>query len=634
MRRGGLRLFDELTSDLRYGVRSARRAPLFSCLAVVTLALGIGANAAVFVAVKSVLLDALPYADAERLVRVYSRNLDGSEERGDLSAGTISDIAERQRSFERIAAFTNYRSEAVYGGDPGPRIATFGWVEPGFFESLGVTVAQGRTFQDDDGTAALGAAPDLARVVVLTAGGWQRLLSGDPDVLRRDVSINGIPRTVIGVLPRDFVGPMGEVDFFYALDLDAASVHPFLGRNAYWLGLVGRLRPAVPLETAQRELTAIGADLAQEHPTENSTLGIAALPLHTAMVGDTRTPLLALMASAGFVLLIACANLAGALLSRALSRRKEFAVRAALGAGRGRLVRQLLTESTVLAVAGAAAGLLLAMFLLAILRGFAVPALPDYATLSLDRGAALAVALLGLVAGLVFGIAPALSVGRADPKGPLQDETDTASESRRARRLRGMLVAGQIALCISLLAGAGLLARSLWAMTTASRGFDPSGVLTVAVQLPLRNYPTPGSRTRFQEQFAERLRLVPGVDAVAHSTYVPGTWALPMGITLEGESPNEAQSFAGWLIVSDDYFRMLQIPLLHGRTFDAQDHAGAAGTIVISAGMARRYWPGREAVGARFRIGPDANSALLEVIGVVGDVRNDLTRWRWPLSSA
>lgn len=554
---------DTVLQDIRYSLRLFRRAPGFTVVAIVTLALGIGANAAIFGVVKSVLLDALPYAGADRLVRVYGRLLDGSLERGPLSAGTVNEIIERQRSFERLAAFQFSATDAVYGGDDSPRMAKVAWVEPAFFQALGVRAARGRMFNDDDGTSGLvplsggQLGPDTARVV-LTHAAWQRLFAGDPGVLGRDVPINGISRAVIGVLPRDFIGPMGEADFYFAVDLGPVLANPITVRRSHWLGLVGRLKPSVTHEAAQRELAAIAADLVSKYPEDNASLGVAAMPLRDAMVGDTRTPLLVLMASAAFVLLIACANLAGALLSRTITRRKEFAVRVALGAGRGRLVRQLLIESTVLALAGGAAGLLLAKVMLSVLRGVALSALPGHAEMSIDQAAVLVTGVIAVCTGLGFGVAPALSVYRLDAQDTLRDDTRGASESRRSRRLRGALVAGQMALCASLLAGAGLLARSLWEMTTAPLGFDPDGVLVAAVRLPPRDYPTPGARARFQEQFADRLRTIPGVNASAMATGVPTAVPSRVGFTIEGAPPNDAQIFVLYASVSDDYFRTLR----------------------------------------------------------------------------
>jgi predicted permease len=611
---------DTVFQDIRYSLRLFRRAPSFTAVAIVTLALGIGANAAIFGVVKSVLLDALPYAEADRLVRVYARFADGTNDRALLRAGVVHAIAERQRSFESLAALDSAR-DAVYGGDDFARIVRIAWVEPGLFKTLGVPAALGRTFHDDDRAIghvpASGAevGPDTARAVLLSHAAWQGLLAGDPGVVGREVRINRLPRTVIGVLPRDFVGPMGPADFYFAFDL-----RPALASGAGWLGLVGRLKPGTSHEAVHRDFDAIRADLARESQREK--LRVSAMPLRDAMVGSTRRPLLVLLASAALVLLIACANLAGALLSRGLSRRKEFAVRTALGAGRRRLVRQLLTESTVLALAGGAAGLLLAQSMLSLLRGLARPVLPVYAELSLDPGAVLVTAVLALCTGLVFGVAPALSAGRAEAQGALRDEARGASEGRRPRRLRGVLVAGQMALCASLLAGAGLLARSLWEMATAPLGFYPDGVLAASVRLLPRDYPTLEARARFHEQLSDHLRLLPGVDAVAIANKPPTVNPRRDPFTVEGLPPSAAPIMVVYASVSDHYFRALRIPLRQGRTFDASDREGGPGTAVISESMARGYWAPGEALGSRIRLG----GVSVTVVGIVGDVRNDLAR--------
>ncbi len=376
--------------------------------------------------------------------------------------------------------------------------------------------------------------------------------------------------------------------------------------------MIGRLVPGATVEEAERELAGIVADMAREHPADAFNLTVVALPLRADLAGDTRTPLLVLMASAGLVLLITCANLAGALLSRTLSRRKEFAVRSALGAGQSRLVRQLLTESTLLALAGGAAGLLLAALGLAVLRGLALPALPPYAELSLDGGAVVITMLVTLVTGLAFGVAPALSAARSDPQGALRDEARGASEGRRSRRLRGALVAGQIALSISLLAGAGLLARSLWAMTTAPLGFAPEGLLTVQLQLPWRVYDSEEKVARFFDQLEERLRALPGVTAVASASEPPRPIMNNNGLAIEGVTwpAGKGQPFIVCASVSADYFRTLAIPLLRGRNFQPADRLGGPPVAVISESMARRYWPAGGELGAHVRLGPEHRGAV------------------------
>ncbi|MBV9772511.1 MAG: ABC transporter permease [Gemmatimonadetes bacterium] len=612
---------DDLRQDLRFGVRSALRAPVFSLLAVLTLALGIGANAAVFGVVKSVLLNALPYRDSGALVRVYGRFRDGTNEQGGLSAGTITDVAERQHSFSSMAAFRSNPTDAVLAGTDEPRVVQVAWVQPAFFPTLGVSAAMGRLIRDDD-------VADTARMVLLTHPAWQRLFGGDPGIVGREVVTNGITRTVVGVLPRGFVGPMGDADIYYPLNLGPTLRDPVAVRGAGWLGMVARLKPGVAQDAARREMEVIADQLSREYPRDDGSLGIRAMPIRDAMVGDTRTPLLVLMASAGLVLLITCANLAGALLSRTLSRRKEFAVRVALGAGRGRLVRQLLTESLLLAVAGGVAGILLAMGGLALLRGLATQALPSYAELSLDRGALLFTSVLALLTGVVFGLAPALSVRRSEPQETLRDETRGASEGRRSRNLRGVLVAGQIALCVSLLTGAGLLVRSLLAMTSQAPGFGPDGVLAVAVQLPSATYQDPAAQTRFFGLLEERLRGLPGVTSVGEASAVPTDVKQHNGINIVGAPPpsSDAQPFVLYAPVSDDYFHTLRIPLRSGRVFGPQDRPDAPPTMVVSEAMARRFWPGGGALGAQLRMGPDPNSTPYTVVGIVGDVRNDPAR--------
>jgi putative ABC transport system permease protein len=615
---------DDLRQDVRLAMRSAVRAPLFSLLAVLTLALGIGANAAVFGVVKSVLLNTLPYADPTRLVQIFCPFRDGTQDRGALSAGTISDIRERQRSFASFGAF-QYPRDVVYTGEDAPHVMKAIWAEPSLFRTLGVSPFRGAGFRDED------ALHDTTVVVMLPYATWQRLFAGDPGVIGRGIRINGISRTVVGVLPRGFVPPQGEADFYLPLSIALFMRDPISVRGSHNFNFVGRLKPGVTPEVANRELTAIGAELERLYPKDNLGIGLTGLRLRDAMVGDTRTPLLVLLASAGLVLLITCANLAGALLSRTISRRKEFAVRVALGAGRGRLVRQLLTESVLLALAGGAAGLILAITGLRLLRGLALTALPSYADLSLDAGAVFVTFALALITGLVFGTGPALSVGRADPQGTLRDQTRGTSESRRTRRMRGLLVSGQIALCLSLLAAAGLLARSLWAMTTAPAGFNPDRLLTFTVQLPNAKYGLAALRVPFHDQFEERLRALPGVRGVAITSELPTTVGNTNGLFIQ-DSPwlsNEPVPFILTARVSDDYFQTLGIPIQQGRVFSTVDRADAPPVMVINQAMAQRYWPKGNAIGARVRIGPpDPRAPWITVIGVVGNVRNDPTHLR------
>ncbi len=623
-RRRRARWLDDLRQDLHYAARSLVRAPLFAALAVATLALGIGANAAVFGVVKAVLLDRLPYAEPDRVVRLYGRMRDGSNERGVLTAGGFVDVTERQRSFARLAAFESEPRDAVYGGgaDGGePRVVKVAWVQPEYFPTLGVSAALGRALRADD-------VADTVRMVMLTHAGWQRLAAGDPGAVGRSVLVNGLPRTVVGVLPRGFVGPVGDADLYFPLTLAPTLRNAVARRGAGYLSAVARLRPGVTVDAARRDVVAIADALSREYPRDDANRGMEVVPVRDALVGDTRTPLLVLMASAGLVLLIACANLAGALLSRTITRRKEFAVRVALGAGRGRLVRQLLTESTALSLAGGAAGVALAAAALAALRRLAAHALPQHATPALDPGLVLFALALAVGTGLAFGLTPALSVRQTNAQGALRAEGRGASASRRSQELRGLLVAGQIALCVSLLSGAGLLARSLWAMTNAPLGFAPQGVLAATLQLPGAAYRDPDAQARLFAQLEGRLRALPGVGAAAHVSALPTAVRQHNGVRVLGGPPvaDADLPFILFTTASDDYFRTMGIPLRAGRTFGPQDGPKAPPAAVISEAMARKFWPRGDALGGQFRMGPDPNATPHTVVGIVGDVRNDPAR--------
>ncbi|HEX6941981.1 MAG TPA: ADOP family duplicated permease, partial [Gemmatimonadaceae bacterium] len=431
--------------------------------------------------------------------------------------------------------------------------------------------------------------------------------------------------------PRDFVMPEGDEDYFYPVSIAPFMRDPISVRGSHNFDMVGRLKPGVSAEAADRELRAIGDELEKLYAKDNLGIGMLGVPLRDSMVGDTRTPIIVLVASAALVLLITCANLAGALLSRTISRRKEFAVRVALGAGRARLVRQLLTESVILAIAGGIAGVFLAIGLLATLRGLSLEAIPRYADLSLDAGALVVTFIVALLTGLAFGLGPALSVGRSNPQSTLRDETRGSTETVRTRQMRGVLVAGQIALCLSLLAAAGLLARSLWEMTHAPLGFNSDRMLTFTVQLPGTRYGTPPLRANFHAAFAERLRALPGVEGVAVTSGLPTAITNRNGLFVEHRpwGPNEPVPFMITSRVSDSYFETFGIALKQGRTFTSTDIPDVPPVAVINEEMARRYWPQGNAVGSRFRWGPpNPDQPWTTIIGVVGNMRNSPTALR------
>jgi putative ABC transport system permease protein len=609
--------------DLRFGIRAAVRTPLFSLLAIMTLALGIGANVALFAIIKPILMDPLPFTEQERLVRIFGHNTESGESQWGLSAGMIDDLKQAQRSFSHTAAFVSFPQEVVVGGtaDGRPQVGSALLAEPDFFALLGVNPLLGRTTFRPEELPTSG--PGL--YVILTYEGWQRYTGGDQEIIGDQISIFEVPRTVVGVLPSGFIGPTGDADIYLPLNLANNLANPIGARRSYSFGMIGRLAPGVSLDSAERELDVIAATIQRDHPDDVRGMRFNPMPLRTAMVGDARLPLLILLASAVLVLVIACTNLAGAMLSRALSRRKEFAVRTVLGAGRGRLVRQLLTESTVIAFAGGLAGTAVAIAALMVVRDVATVHLPYFSTPSLDPGALTAVVALTVLAGLAVGALPALVIGGSNPQKAMTEQTRGATEGRHSGRMRGGLVAAQIALSLGLLVGAGLLGRSLWVMAAMPVGVDASNVATARTTLPLVRYGEPERRIQFQEELLARVRSLPGVTAAATTAYLPQRVANANTFEFEGQPIpiGQAEPWALWNAVSDEYFATLRVPLLHGRVFDSRDSLESPNVVVINETMAQRYFPDGNAVGARMRIGPDRDSPRWEVIGVVGDVRND-----------
>jgi predicted permease len=478
---------------------------------------------------------------------------------------------------------------------------------------------RGTNFRPED---ALG---DTALATILSWSTWQQTYGGDPDIVGKTVRLNGIGRTVMGVLERDFVMPEGQADYYLPLGLAPFMRDSISVRGSHNFSMVARLRPGVTAEAARLQLEGIGRELEELYAKDNRGIGLTAEPLRDAMVGDTRTPLLVLLASACLVILITCANLAGAMLSRAISRRKEFAVRVALGAGRARLVRQLLTESILLAIAGGIAGVVLAIAALALLRGLALEAIPSYASLSLDGGAVAVAFALALITGLAFGIGPALSASRADPQGTLRESSRGATESARSRQMRGVLVAGQMALCVSLLAAAGLLVRSLWSLTSAPIGFNAERALTFRVQLPQGRYGSMEPRVIFHDDFEQRLRALPGVTAVGTMSALPTRIQNSNGIFIQSRpwEPDQAVPFVTTARVSEDFFRAMGIPVIRGRTFTNADMMGSPPVMIVTQAFAQRWFPDGDAVGAQMRYGPpNSSQPWTTIIGIVGDVRN------------
>jgi putative ABC transport system permease protein len=616
LQKAGMTMLADLVRDFRYAGRSLARSPGFTVVAVAVLALGIGATSAIFSLVSAVWLKPLPFADADRVVSLWADfTAIGGPERDNIAPGNYADWQARARSFESMAPIeVAFLSLTGDGGEP-ERLAALRTTS-NFFATIGLMPLVGRTFAPDDGAR--------EPVAVVSEGFWLRRLGGDPAAVGRTITLDGSPHTVVGVVPRDFRFPGGEVDVFVPTVFAPELLTQF--NNYYWY-LVARLRPGVSMEAARAEMAAISATLEAENP--NTGRGISAtiqslrltLAGGAGLVADLGPTLLALLGAVVLVLLIACANVANLLLARGAVRQKELAIRKALGAARGRVLRQLLTESVLLMAGGVVVGLLIALASFSYLSRLLPNTLPASATLALDSrvlaltiGAALATVLL-------FGAGPALTAARRD----FGEAFGRAVGARgtKARRLRTTLVVAEIALTVVLLAGAGLLVRSYANVLAVDPGFDAEGLLVAETVLPESRYRTPADYELFYRRVLDEIRALPGVENAGYTSFAPLMFKGGRTVVfVEGRPrPEPAEIFrhlAANRSASPGYLETLGVPLIRGRLIDERDVRGAARTVVINETLARTHWPGEDAIGQRFSMG---GLEPMTVVGIVGDVR-------------
>ncbi len=591
-----------LWQDVRYGFRTLLQAPGFTAVAVLTLALGIGANSAIFSVVHAVLLEPLPYEQPERIVMVWERLL----KRGVNSSATAPNFAdwrERNEVFVNLAGWRG-QSFTLTGVDQPERIPGV-LASAALFPLLGTEAKLGRTFLPEEEQ------PGRHRVVVLGHGLWQRRFGANPGIVGTAVTLNAEPYTVVGVMPEGFQFPAG-VDLWTPLALDARQLS-FTGSHV--IQVAGRLQPGMTLEQAQAGMNALARRIEPKRPNSNSGWGVVLVPLQEQMVSGVRQGLWILLGAVGFVLLIACANVANLLLTRAAARGREVAIRAALGAGRWRLVRQLLTESVLLALLGGSLGLLLSLWGMETLVRFAPAGLPRIGEVRMNGWVLGFTALAALLTGALFGLAPALRASRAELTGSLRGTL--AARSRVP--VSGFLVVSETALALMLLIGAGLLIRSFARLQVVRPGFDPRGVLTAQIDL----YGDVPRQAAFWHDVLERVAGLPGIRAAGVVSGLP--LAGPhrnMVVTIEGRPPVELSQmpFAFYKVASPDYFRALGVPLLRGRPFTERDLPGAPRVMLINDTMARRYWSGEDPVGKRLRL-DNGEPGWVEVVGILGDVR-------------
>ncbi len=601
-----------LLQDVRYGVRMLLKSPGFTIIAVVALALGIGANTAIFSLVSAVLVRPLNYHEPDRLMMVWETDSPGSLAGDTIAPANYADWKAQNQVFADMAAI-EWRNFNLTGDGEPERIPAFG-VSANFFPLLGANPALGRTFQTEEDQ------PGANKVAVISHGLWQSRYGGEHSIIGRNILLNGERHTVVGVMPRDFQFQVASINLWVPIALTAEQL---ADRDLHYLNVVARLKPGVTVAQANADIQAITHRIAAAYPDEAEGLSAAVVPLHEQLAGNMRHPLLMLLVAVGFVLLIACANVAGMLLARAAARRREIAVRSALGASRWRIVRQLLTESVLLGGLGGSLGLLLSLWAFAFLQQLIPAGMSASATLELDARVLGFTSVISLLAAVIFGLAPALQASRADLNLALKQGGGRAGFGGGRVWLRSAFVVAQIALALVLTVGAGLLIQTLSQLLGQYAELRPESVLTVRTQLIGDKYREHEQRVAFYDGVLARVEHLTGVVAAGYTTAVPLTGMSANGLTLEGR---QAEPNVNWNAihrqVSPDYFRAMGVALRQGRAFNAGDDERAMPVAAINETMARQFWPGESPVGQRFKVGsPDSPEPWLTIVGVVADVR-------------
>ena len=603
-----------LWQDIRFGVRMLWKNPGFTAIAVIALAFGIGANTAIFTVVNAVLLRPLPYSHAERLILINMVNRSQGEQGTRMSVADFLDLREHNRQFEEIAAYGSNLYNLT--GSDAPEQVRGVAATARFFAALGSEAAVGRTFLSEEDR------PGTEEVVVLSDAFWRRRFGGDPSIIGRSITLNDTPVTVIGVMPPEFQFPQASVEMWTSFKLE-----PPARRGPYFLRGLVRAPGGMTLEQARAEMAATAAGVRQARPELNPDYGYVTVSLTDEIVGNVRAALLVLLGAVTLVLLIATANVANLLLARAAAREREMAIRTALGARRWRIVRQLLTESLLLASVGGAAGLLLALWGVDLLLALSPESLPRLQEVRLDGWVFAWTLLIALASGIIFGLAPALQSSRANLNESLKEGGRGAGESAPRRRLRSALVVAEVALALMLLIGAGLLIKSFWLLRNVNPGIsNPEQILTMQVPLPRSRYQGDAQIAPFYKQLIERVSALPGVrQAAIVSSLPPDLLQFSDDFMVEGRppAPGESPPIGALIFSSPDYFRALGVPVLQGRGFTEADMADEPRLAIINETFARRFFAGENPVGRRFKQGgPDrTNNPWLEIVGVVADVK-------------
>ena len=606
-----------LWQDLRFGLRMFLKNPGFTLVAVIAIALGIGVNSAIFSVVNSLLLRPLQFEQPERLVQVWETIPQRGRFEVPASFPNFADWRDQNQVFEQTVAYSGWSFNLTGSAEP-ERIRS-AIVSPEFFPTLGIQPILGRTLlpgEDQPGK-------DLS--VVISRRLWQRRFNSDPAVVGRTVDLNGKSFTVVGVVApaAGLPGLSDDTELWAPVSQGVALT----ARRAHYLNVIARLKPGVGREQAQAEMDRLAAALSRQYPEANADRGLRVVPLQEQVVGNVRPALLVLLGAVVFVLLIASTNVANMLLARASARQKEVAIRTALGAGRWRLVRQLLTESLLLALAGGTAGLLLALWGTDLLVAFGPSDLPRVKEVAVDGRVLAFTFAVSVLTGLVFGLVPALQASRPELNETLKEGGRSATGGVARRRVRSLLVVTEVTLSLVLLIGAGLLLKSFFRLRAVNPGFNPQNVLTMQLDLTGPNYQKGSQVIPFHDQLLERVKALPGVEAAATTSFVPiapDADFARLSFVIEGQTPDPAdRPVAFYNAVSPDYFRTMQVPVLRGRAFDEHDVRGSQGVAIVNETLARRYFSGSDPVGRRITLNDEGPKEVdwATIIAVVKDTK-------------
>jgi putative ABC transport system permease protein len=606
---------ETLLQDLRYGARMLRKNPGFTTVAVLTLALGIGANTAIFSVTEVVLLRPLPYPHSEQLVMVWEnvRLPNYQNDQNPVSPGNFAEWSNQNSIFQGISAYSNRSFSLTGKGDP---IRIEGeLVTYNFFTVLQVNAALGRGFVPDEDR------PGAAHVVVITDGLWRSRFAADVQILGKTILLDGESYIVVGVMPPGFHFPDPDDQLFVPIALSPEERN---NRGSHYLDVFARLKPEVTLAQARVEMDMIARHLTELYPLSNTGEAVNVVPLHEEIAGPLRSKLMVLSGAVGMILLIVCANVANLQLARASSRHREVAIRLAIGASRSRILRQLLTESVLLALLGCLLGLMLARWGVTALKFLNAWDIPRMEEIGLNGSVFLFSLGISILAGFAFGVMPALQAARGSASDSLKEGARESAAGGRVRT-RSLLVVLEIALGVIVVIGAGLLLRSFLALERVPLGFQPESILTFRVIPRGARYSQPLGRTAFYQQALEKIDTLPGVKSAAAVTFLPLTlFRGSKGFTIEGRAPSAPGQIpmANYDIVTPDYFGTMQIPLLKGRDFSWGDTPQSQQVVIINQAMARKYWPGEDPLGKRFRQGGSTDEfPWMIVVGVVGDIR-------------